>query len=67
MAQMAPEACKLLRRALSLPIDQQEALANALISHLRNSALERLSSFGKAHMLSLDGIKIKDLINHGRR
>jgi hypothetical protein len=31
------------------------------------SAAERLASFGKRHGLSLHGLKIKDLINEGRR
>ncbi len=30
-------------------------------------AAERLESFGKRHKLSLRGLKIKDLINEGRR
>jgi hypothetical protein len=30
-------------------------------------AAERLASFGKRHRLSLGGLKIKDLINEGRR
>lgn len=30
-------------------------------------AVERLASFGKRHRLSLHGVKIKDLINEGRR
>jgi hypothetical protein len=30
-------------------------------------AAERLASFGKQHKLSLRGLKIKDLINEGRR
>jgi hypothetical protein len=30
-------------------------------------AAERLASFGKRHRLSLRGIRIKDLINEGRR
>jgi len=30
-------------------------------------AVERLANFGKRHKLSLRGIKIKDLINEGRR
>lgn len=30
-------------------------------------AAERLASFGKRHRLSLGGIKVKDLINEGRR
>ncbi len=32
-----------------------------------SEAVERLASFGKRHRLSLRGIKIKDLINEGRR
>lgn len=30
-------------------------------------AAERLASFGKRHKLSLGGLKVKDLINEGRR
>ena len=30
-------------------------------------AADRLASFGKRHRLSLRGLKIKDLINEGRR
>jgi hypothetical protein len=30
-------------------------------------AAERLASFGRRHKLSLRGLKIKDLINQGRR
>ena len=30
-------------------------------------AVERLASFGKRHKLSLRGLKVKDLINEGRR
>ena len=30
-------------------------------------AAERLATFGKRHRLSLRGLKIKDLINEGRR
>jgi hypothetical protein len=30
-------------------------------------AVDRLASFGKRHTLSLRGLKIKDLINEGRR
>ena len=29
--------------------------------------VERLASFGKTHKLSLGGLKIRDLINEGRR
>jgi hypothetical protein len=31
------------------------------------AAAERLANFGKRHKLSLRGLKIKDLINAGRR
>lgn len=30
-------------------------------------AVERLANFGKRHKLSLRGLKIKDLVNEGRR
>jgi hypothetical protein len=30
-------------------------------------AVDRLANFGKRHRLSLRGLKIKDLINEGRR
>jgi hypothetical protein len=33
----------------------------------RADAVERLASFGRRHRLSLRGLKIKDLINEGRR
>ena len=32
-----------------------------------SDAAERLADFGKRHKLSLRGLKIKDLINEGRR
>ena len=34
MAQLTPEVSKLLRQALSLSVEEQEALANSLISSL---------------------------------
>jgi hypothetical protein len=34
MAEMTPEVSKLLERALSLSVDEQEALADSLISNL---------------------------------
>ena len=37
MAQMTPEVSKLLEQALSLSLDEQEALANSLISNLGES------------------------------
>jgi hypothetical protein len=33
----------------------------------KGEAAERLASFGKRHKLSLGGLKVKDLINQGRR
>ena len=35
--------------------------------HSAKDAAGRLASFGKRHRLSLRGLKIKDLINEGRR
>jgi hypothetical protein len=35
--------------------------------HSAAEAVERLAGFGKRHGLSLRGLKIKDLINEGRR
>ena len=32
-----------------------------------SQAVERLANFGKRHKLSLRGLKMKDLINEGRR
>ena len=32
-----------------------------------SEAADRIASFGKRHKLSLRGIKIKDLVNEGRR
>jgi hypothetical protein len=32
-----------------------------------SNAVERLANFGRRHKLSLRGLKIKDLINEGRR
>jgi hypothetical protein len=34
---------------------------------LAEQAVERLATFGKRHGLSLHGLKIRDLINEGRR
>ncbi len=36
-------------------------------SSVAEQAVERLADFGKRHRLSLHGLKIKDLINEGRR
>ena len=42
MAQMTPEVSKLLQQALSLSLDEQEALANSLISNLGESVGEEV-------------------------
>ena len=34
---------------------------------LKPETIDRLATFGKRHRLSLAGIKVKDLINEGRR
>jgi len=36
-------------------------------SHSVADAVDRVASFGRRHGLSLGGLKIKDLINEGRR
>jgi hypothetical protein len=48
---------ELLREKMGKP-DSQDSVAKSA---------SRLSSFGKRHQLSLHGLKIKDLINEGRR
>ncbi len=40
MAQMTPEVSNLLERALSLSVEEQEALADSLISNLRGQVDE---------------------------
>ena len=40
MAQLTPEVCKLLEQALSLSVEEQEALANSLMSNLGGEADE---------------------------
>jgi hypothetical protein len=46
-----------------------ELLKERMTEHSGSAAeaAERLASFGKRHRLSLRGMKIKDLINEGRR
>jgi len=47
-----------------------ELLKERMGKHGQSSVAEsahRLSTFGKQHRLSLRGLKIKDLINEGRR
>jgi putative addiction module component (TIGR02574 family) len=44
MAQMTPEVSKLLEKALSLSIEEQEALADSLISNLGGKVDEGLRS-----------------------
>jgi len=42
MAQMTPEVSKLLEQALSLSVEEQEALADSLISNLRGKVDEEV-------------------------
>jgi len=46
-----------------------ELLKESMLPQNRSTAevVERLASFGKRHKLSLRGLKVKDLINEGRR
>ena len=48
---------ELLKEKMGKP-DSQDSVAKSA---------DRLASFGKRHQLSLRGLKIKDLINEGRR
>jgi hypothetical protein len=45
----------------------KERMGTAASKNSVADAVERLASFGKRHRLSLRGLKIKDLINEGRR
>ena len=45
----------------------KERMAELAAKRPAADAAERLASFGKRHKLSLRGLKIKDLINEGRR
>jgi putative addiction module component (TIGR02574 family) len=50
MAQMTPEVSKLLERALSLSIEEQEALADSLISNLGGKVDEGLQAAWEAEI-----------------
>jgi putative addiction module component (TIGR02574 family) len=63
MAQMTPEVTKLLERALSLSVEEQEALADSLISNLGGKVDEGLEAaweveIGK-RIAELDSAKAK--------
>jgi hypothetical protein len=45
----------------------KEKMNSAVAKGSVADAAERLASFGKRHRLSLRGLRIKDLINEGRR
>jgi len=45
----------------------KERMGTAAAQNSAAEAAERLASFGRRHRLSLRGLKIKDLINEGRR
>jgi len=57
MAQMTPEVSKLLERALSLSIEEQEALADSLISNLGGKVDEGVQAAWEAEI----GKRIADL------
>jgi putative addiction module component (TIGR02574 family) len=44
MAQMSPELSKLLDEALMLPLDEQELLANSLLSHVAENTDESVQA-----------------------
>jgi hypothetical protein len=46
MSQMTPEVSKLLERALSLSVEEQEALADSLISNLGGKVDEGVTALG---------------------
>jgi putative addiction module component (TIGR02574 family) len=50
MAQMTPEVSKLLEQALSLSIEEQEALADSLISNLGGNVDEGLQAAWEAEI-----------------
>lgn len=50
MAQMTPEVSKLLEKALSLSIEEQEALADSLISNLGGKVDEGLQAAWEAEI-----------------
>lgn len=57
MAQMTPEVSKLLEQALSLSVEEQEALADSLISSLGGKVDEDLEAAWEAEI----GKRIADL------
>ena len=57
MAQMTPEVSKLLERALSLSVEEQEALADSLISNLGGKVDEGVQAAWEAEI----GKRIADL------
>jgi len=57
MAQMTPEVSKLLEQALSLSVEEQEALADSLISSLGGKVDEGLEAAWEAEI----GKRIADL------
>ena len=63
MAQMTPEVCKLLEQALSLSVEEQEALADSLISNLGGKVDEGVQQAWEAEVgkrvAELDSGKVK--------
>ena len=50
MSQMTPEVCKLLEKALSLSVEEQEALAESLISSLGGKVDEGVQAAWEAEI-----------------
>lgn len=75
MAQMTSEVCKLLEEALMLPLEDQEVLANSLLSHLSERVDEEVQAAwdeeikrrideiksGKAKMIPWEEVRARNL------
>ena len=65
MAQMSPEVSKLLEQALALSVDEQEALAESLISNLGGKVDEGVQAAWEAEIgkriAELDSGKVKTI------
>ena len=59
MAQMTPEVSKLLEKALSLSVEEQEALADSLISNLGGKVEEGVLAAGMTRSKSASPISIR--------
>ena len=54
-------------RLLGALLKELMSSENEAAAHSVTEAATRLDNFGKRHKLSLGGIRVKDLINEGRR